>query len=118
MINFNFVFKVSFTFGVHINSASLENSVNIRNEAVGRRVNTHISHLHTCQDVEDLLIVVDVIEIIASWERDVLTGQPEHIVLVQSELHHGVVEAEDEDGETAVEDVASQSGPQSVPLHV
>ena len=107
-----------FTFSVHIDSAPLENSVNIRYEAVSSGVNTHISHLHICQHVEDLLIVVDVIEILASWEGDILTGQSEHIVLVQGKLHHGVVQTQDEDSEAAVEDVARQPGLQSVPLHV
>ena len=96
-----------FTCSVGVDAASLENSVDIRYETVCRGVDTHLRPLHVRQLVEDLLVVVDVIETIFRWKGDILTGQSEHIVLVEGELHHGVIQAEDEDGEAAVEDVAA-----------
>ena len=110
ILSFGFDEKSSceiFTLAVHIDSACLENFVNIRDEAISGGVNTDLHPLHPRQLVEDLLVEVDVIGLIVRWERDILTGQPEHVVLVEGELHHGVVEAEDEDSEAAVEDVAA-----------
>ena len=107
-----------FTFAVHIDSACLENFVNVRYETISGGVNTDLHPLHPRQLVEDLLVEVDVVGLIVRWERDILTGQPEHVVLVEGELHHGVVQTEYEDREAAVEDVSPQHGPQAFSLHV
>ena len=70
-----------FTVSVNIDPASLENSVNIRYKTVSWGMDAHLHPLHAGQDVEDLLVVVDVIDIIFCWQRDILTCQSEHIVL-------------------------------------